>query len=152
VSPGVRGWTYKQLYSFCNPKGGCPDGAEPDEALSWDTHGNLYGTTLRRQWLAQVPRHSRLRVAFQMTPNSDGTWTYHVMHRFANFPTDGQYPSGLVVDASGNAYGVTGLGGAHQSGSIFKMTPTTGGHWKQTVMYDFQLRQWLLSGAHAGLR
>jgi hypothetical protein len=59
------------------------------------------------------------------------------MHRFANFPTDGQYPSGLVVDASGNAYRVTGLGGAHQSGTIFKMTPTTGGHWKQTEVYDF---------------
>jgi hypothetical protein len=112
---------------------------EPSQiALSWDTHGNLYGTTLYGgNGSPKCPGNLGCGVAFQMTRNSDGTWTYHVMHRFANFPTDGQYPSGLVVDASGNAYGVTGLGGAHQSGTIFKMTPTTGGHWKQTVLYDF---------------
>jgi hypothetical protein len=138
LSPGAKGWTYKQLYSFCSPEGGCPDGVEPDEPMSWDAHGNLYGTTLFGG-ISQLPcpGSAGCGVAFEMTPNSDGSWTYHVMHRFANFPTDGQYPSGLVVDASGNAYGVTGYGGVHKSGTIYKMKPSTGGHWKQTVLYDF---------------
>ena len=30
-------------------------------------------------------------VIFEMTPNQDGTWTYHVLHRFGSYPTrDGQ--------------------------------------------------------------
>lgn len=73
-----------------------------------------------------------------MTPNSDGTWTYHVLHRFANFKTDGQLPDGgLVVDASGNAYGVTAYGGIHGNGTVFEFTRSSEGHWKQTVLYDF---------------
>jgi hypothetical protein len=50
-------------------------------------------------------------VIFEMTPNQDGTWTYHVLHRFASYPTDGQMPGGgLAMDKSGNFYGTT-LGG-----------------------------------------
>jgi hypothetical protein len=138
LSHGAKRWTYKQLYSFCSPKGGCPNGDSPDEPLSWDTHGNLYGTTVfGGNGSPKCPGNLGCGVAFQMTPNSDGSWAYHVMHRFANFPTDGQYPSGLVVDASGNAYGVTGYGGVHKSGTVYKMTPSTDGHWKQIVLYDF---------------
>ena len=137
LSPGSKGWTYTQLYSFCSA--GCPDGVEPDAPLSWDAQGNLYGTTLfGGNGSPKCPGNLGCGVAFQMTPNSDGTWTYHVMHRFANFPTDGQYPySGLVVDGSGNAYGATAGGGAHGNGTIFKMTPSSGGRWKQSVLYDF---------------
>jgi uncharacterized repeat protein (TIGR03803 family) len=137
LAPGTKGWTYTQFYSFCSPTG-CPDGEVPNSPLSWDVHGNLYGTTLYGgNGSPNCPGNLGCGVAFQMTPNSDGTWTYHVMHRFANFPSDGQYPSGLVLDASGSAYGVTGEGGVHKQGTVFKMTPSTGGHWKQTVLYDF---------------
>jgi hypothetical protein len=139
LSPGAKGWTYKQLYSFCSPKGGCPDGDVSYFPLSWDAQGNLYGTTVfGGNGSPKCPGNLGCGVAFQMTPNADGTWTYHVMHRFADFPTDGQYPDGgLVVDKSGNAYGVAGLGGVHTNGTVFKMTPSTGGRWKQTVLYDF---------------
>ncbi len=139
LSPGTNGWTYTQLYSFCSPKGGCPDGDVSYFALSWDAHGNLYGTTLQGGNVPpKCPGSAGCGVAFQMTPNPDGSWSYHVMHRFANSPTDGQYPDGgLVVDSSGNAYGVAGEGGVNKQGTVFKMTPAPGGHWKQTVLYDF---------------
>jgi hypothetical protein len=139
LSPGGEGWTYTQLYSFCSPKGGCPNGAVSYFPLSWDANGNLYGTTLYGgNGPPKCPGSAGCGVSFQMMHNSDGTWTYHVMHRFADFPTDGQYPDGgLVVDKSGNAYGVAGLGGVHTNGTVFKMTPSTGGRWKQAVLYDF---------------
>jgi uncharacterized repeat protein (TIGR03803 family) len=73
-----------------------------------------------------------------MTPKPGGSWRYRVLHRFASFPHDGQSPAaGLVMDASGNLYGNTVWGGAHGNGTIFKFTPSTGGRWKQTVLYDF---------------
>jgi uncharacterized repeat protein (TIGR03803 family) len=79
----------------------------------------------------------RLRVIFEMTPNGDGTWTYHVLHRFASYPTDGQTPyGGLVMDASGNFYGTTEFGGSKGNGTVFKLA-FTHGHWKKTVVYDF---------------
>jgi uncharacterized repeat protein (TIGR03803 family) len=40
------------------------------------------------------------------------------------------------LDASGDLYGVTGLGGVHDQGTVFKFA-FIGGHWKQTVLYDF---------------
>jgi uncharacterized repeat protein (TIGR03803 family) len=76
-------------------------------------------------------------VIFEMTPNGDGTWTYHILHRFASYSADGQTPyGGLVMDASGNFYGTTEYGGAQGNGTVFKFSLTSG-HWKKTVLYDF---------------
>jgi hypothetical protein len=73
-----------------------------------------------------------------MTPNGDGTWTYHVLWRFAKSGTDGYYPyAGLTVDASGNAYGLTSAGGKYGTGTFFKLTRTKTGPWKETILYQF---------------
>ncbi|HXM22241.1 MAG TPA: choice-of-anchor tandem repeat GloVer-containing protein [Terriglobales bacterium] len=132
-----KGWTLKTLYSFCDPNCGYGEGLYAP--LTWDAAGNLYGTTFfGGNGPPKCPGSLGCGVAFQMTPNSDGTWKYHVLHRFAAFPNDGQYPDGgLVVDAAGNAYGVTAYGGVHGNGTVFKLTPASGGQWKQTVLYDF---------------
>ena len=69
-----------------------------------------------------------------MTPNQDGTWTYHVLHRFASYPTDGQMPGGgLAMDKSGNFYGTTLGAGLLGTGEVFKLS-FTGGRWKKTVV------------------
>jgi uncharacterized repeat protein (TIGR03803 family) len=71
-----------------------------------------------------------------MTPNGDGTWTYHVMHRFSSH-NDGAYPNGsLTVDASGAAYGTTTHAGPYDNGNVFKLTPADD-QWKLTVLYGF---------------
>jgi uncharacterized repeat protein (TIGR03803 family) len=133
-----KGWALKTLYSFCNPYS-CPDGDGPLAPPSWDAAGNLYGTTyFGGNGPPNCPGSLGCGVAFQMTPNSDGSWTYHVLHRFAAFPTDGQSPyGGLTVDAKGNVYGTTTHGGKYDNGTVFKLTASSNGHWKQTVLYDF---------------
>jgi uncharacterized repeat protein (TIGR03803 family) len=135
---GSDGWTLDTLYSFCAPSN-CPNGVEPRAQLTWDVAGNLYGTTFFGGNVPpKCPGNLGCGVAFQMTPNGDGTWTYHLLHLFAAFPYDGRYPyAGLVVDAAGNAYGTTSQGGPHGGGTIYKLTPTPKGYWKQTVLYDF---------------
>jgi uncharacterized repeat protein (TIGR03803 family) len=95
LSPGSSGWTLTELYSFCS-KPSCPDGDDPLAPFSWDSKGNLYGTTYRGG------AECDCGVAFQLTHNSGGIWTYHVMHRFSGH-SDGCYPYGsLTLDADGN--------------------------------------------------
>lgn len=139
LSPGSKGWAYTDLYNGDGCNSPCYEGDYPVAPLSWDAHGNLYGTMLfGGNNGSNCPGSAGCGVAFQMTPNGDGTWTYHVLHRFASSKTDGYYPyAGLTVDASGTAYGVTSAGGKYGTGTFFKLTPTTGGHWKETILYEF---------------
>jgi uncharacterized repeat protein (TIGR03803 family) len=131
LSPSPDGWVYTNLYEFCQQQG-CPDGVTPLAPFSWDAKGNLYGTTY-----SGGDPHCNCGVAFQMTPNGNGTWTYHVMHRFT-YHKDGADPAGsLTLDASGNAYGTTTYAGPHGNGNVFKLIPTKDGRWKLTVIYGF---------------
>jgi uncharacterized repeat protein (TIGR03803 family) len=51
---------------------------------------------------------------------------------------DGMAPTGnLIVDAAGNFYGVTILGGAHNVGTVFELSPNGNGGWTETVLYSF---------------
>jgi uncharacterized repeat protein (TIGR03803 family) len=130
LSPTSNGWVYTNLFEFCQQLG-CGD--NPLAPFSWDSKGNLYGTT----YDGGDPRCNNCGVAFQMTPNGDGTWTYHVLHRFIN-GNDGSRPYGsLTVDASGAAYGTTTYGGPYGNGNVFKLTPGKNGQWKLTVVYGF---------------
>ncbi len=130
LSPNSNGWVYTNLFEFCQQLG-C--GADPLAPFSWDSKGNLYGTT----YDGGDPRCNNCGVAFQMTPNGDGTWSYHVLHRFLN-GKDGSSPYGsLTVGASGAAYGTTTYGGPYGNGNVFKLTPEKNGDWKLTVLYGF---------------
>jgi uncharacterized repeat protein (TIGR03803 family) len=132
LSPGSSGWTLTELYSFCS-KSSCPDGVDPVAPFSWDSKGNLYGTTYDGGY--PYPKCS-CGVAFQMTPNGDGTWTYHVLHRFTH-GSDGGFPLGSVtVDASGAVYGTTTHGGPYGNGNVFKLVQE-GSRWKLSVLYGF---------------
>jgi uncharacterized repeat protein (TIGR03803 family) len=84
-----------------------------------DASGNLYGTTY----------HGGLNDAgavFELTPNADGTWTEHILHSFCSRTgcADGEFPkAGLTMDASGNLYGTTSVGGSSNLGTVFEVTP-----------------------------
>jgi hypothetical protein len=80
-----------------------------------------------------------------LAPNSDGSWTESVLHKFNN--SDGANPyAGLVFDAAGNLYG-TAQGGGELSlcsggysgcGVVFKLTPSADGSWRESVLYRFR--------------
>jgi hypothetical protein len=98
------------------------------------------GQSLRhdlRGWLQLSP--VLLRSGVPAHPNADGTWKYHRLHIFGSFQNDGHDPyGGLTVAAAGNAFGTTTHGGGPQErGTVFKLTQTTGGRWKETIIYDF---------------
>jgi hypothetical protein len=53
--------------------------------------------------------------------NSAGLET--ALHDFSGAPDGNQPFAGVTLDAAGNIYGTTDLGGKQQSGVVFKLTP-----------------------------
>jgi uncharacterized repeat protein (TIGR03803 family) len=45
--------------------------------------------------------------------------------------------AGLILDSSGNLYGVAESGGTRNAGVVFELSPVTGG-WTETVLYNFK--------------
>ena len=137
LSPGGDEWSYDALYTFCDD-GDCIDGAFPRAPFSWGKDGTLYGTTF---WggNAGCYQHNGCGAAFQMVPNGDGTWKYSVAHRFAGtHRQDGENPwGGLVMGTDGNLYGTTFYGGPNAVGTVFKLTPSGHGDWRETLIYGF---------------
>ena len=120
------GWTAKLLHSF-----NTTDGANPYASLTFDSAGNLYGTTHQGGTYYEG-------VVFELTPGAGGIWTEKVLHNFGS-SGDGYYPfSGLVLDSAGNLYGTTPMGGlCVNCGTVFELTLTAGGSWTESVLYSF---------------
>jgi hypothetical protein len=81
--------------------GGPGDGTIPRAGLIFDDHGNLYGTTLEGGQGCVLPGCG---MVFELTPNSDGSWSESVLHNFRG--PDGANPYAPVAfDNRGNLYG-----------------------------------------------
>jgi uncharacterized repeat protein (TIGR03803 family) len=66
---------------------------------------------------------------FKITPTGEET----VLHLFAAAPADGWNPEVVIQGNDGNFYGTTSLGGAHNGGTVFKLTP----EGVETIPYSF---------------
>ena len=117
--PGV-GWMEHVLYSFQYAS----DGAIPQGGLIFDSHGNLYGTTL-------VGGNGGGTV-FELSPSGD-TWAFKLLHSFTD---SGRPQESLSLDGAGNLYGTTTYGGIYGFGNIFKLSNTDNG-WVYTSLHDF---------------
>jgi len=74
---------------------------------------------------------------FELSPNSDGTWTEYVLYSFGS-ESDASFPVGsLVFDQAGNLYGETRYGGTSNNGTVFKLAPNGNGTWSESVLYGF---------------
>jgi uncharacterized repeat protein (TIGR03803 family) len=62
---------------------------------------------------------------------------YNVIYKFQG-GSDGIQPYGpMIADSAGNLYGTTEFGGSQRFGTVFKLTPGTGGTWTESVLYSF---------------
>lgn len=120
-------WIESVVYSFHDS----PDAAGPGGALVFDHSGNLWGTSPDGGAFAQG-------TIFELVFNN-GQWTERIIHDFTG-GTDGAVGSlgPLLLDAFGNFYGVTEIGGANSAGTVFKLTPGSGGTWTFSTLYAFQ--------------
>jgi hypothetical protein len=95
------------------------DGWYSTAPLVLDRAGNIYGTAAFGGSVGSCS----CGVVFGLTPGAANTaWAGVALYSFQNM-ADGAGPvSGLVMDPSGNVYGVTG-GGATGNGVVFEVTP-----------------------------
>ena len=133
LSPdGQGGWKETVLMNLGGPTGGTPYAG-----LIFDGAGNLYGT-------ASSGGENGLGAVFELSPAGGGTWTFKVLYSFGGLRgADGARDvSGLTMDAAGNLYGTTALGGlatpyCHDGcGTVFELSHD-GSNWKENVLYRF---------------
>jgi len=126
LTPQSNGaWGETVLYNFPLPGGGCC----PYGGVAMDKLGNLYGATYS---------------AFELASGSNG-WRATILHNFTGQHGDGGGPyAGVIVDAIGNLYGTTEMGGSSRCGggcgTVYQLTPTSGGKWKEHILHRFQAR------------
>ena|SRR6202050_5595054 len=127
--PNARGgWTEKVLHNFNRD---AKDGVSPFAGVILDEGGNLYGTTAGGGAYAYG-------TVFELLSKAGGGWKEKILHSFNNNDKDGTGPqASLVFDASGNLYGTTRIGGAHNYGAVFELAPKADGTWAEKVVHSF---------------
>jgi uncharacterized repeat protein (TIGR03803 family) len=120
----LSGSTLTTLYSFtCGT-----DGGTPLAGVIRDRSGNLYGT-------AQSGGTNSAGVAYEVTSSG----TFNVIYSFCSYlgcPDGAQPEGGLAMDASGNLYGTTIIGGTSDYGTVYELSKTGNG-WNETVLHSF---------------
>jgi len=119
-------WQVSVLYSFTDGN----DGKYPLGSLVADSVGNLYG-------VASFGGAFSAGVAYKLSKTSNGSWQLTVLWAFGG-GGDAAYPfAGLAIDKSGNLYGTTTTGGLYGQGTVFELSPSSGGSWTEQVLYSF---------------
>ena len=94
-----------------------------------DSNGDLFGTT-------NEGGTDNEGTVFELTPGSGG----YTLNTLVNFDgTDGVYPqAGVVMDSNGDLFGTTSYGGANTDGTVFELTPGSGGYTLNTLVnFDY---------------
>lgn len=120
LTPSGGNWNFNLLYTFAGASGGFYPG--PVANLSFDSHGNLYGTT-------HLDGLYNFGSIFKLT-NDNGTWTYTSLHDFTAGNDGGDPRSNVSFDAGGNMYGTASEGGTGNRqqcvgscGVVWEITP-----------------------------
>jgi uncharacterized repeat protein (TIGR03803 family) len=110
-------------------------GTQGSQGLTIDAHGDLFGTTY--QIRPPFPYGSVFEIAKTSSGYASTPTTLYTFCARAGC-TDGVHPSGLVVDAQGNLFGMTAGGGAYGYGTVFEIANTANGYASTpTILVSF---------------
>jgi uncharacterized repeat protein (TIGR03803 family) len=102
------------IHSF----GAGTDATQPLGTVVFDKNGNMYGAAVHG---ARSGCNGGCGAIYQLHPNS-GNWTETVLHRFTG-GVDGGSPYGTPVLTTTGLFGIASVGGAHNYGVVFELTP-----------------------------
>jgi len=127
VPTGVQAQTLTTLHSFNGTDGAFPSTQLTKSHVVQHSNGTFYGT-------APSGGANDFGTVFQVTAGGVEATLYSFCSIGGSACTDGSTPQGsLVLGSDGNLYGTAFLGGAHNLGTVFKIT--TGG--ALTTLYSF---------------
>jgi hypothetical protein len=116
------------------------DGAFPVASLIVDQAGSVYGTTTHGGNGSCIDKATYgCGTVFKLSPSSGGTWTENILYNFPN----AYLPNGLAMDSQANLYTTTFWGGTTSQycpigcGTVYELSPSSGGHWNATLLYSF---------------
>jgi len=89
-----------------------------------------------RKWLSVWSRAAAIVATLILVNAVSAASKEKVLYSFTGGNDGGQPVAKLIFDKSGNLYGTTANGGAHNSGAVFKLARSNGG-WKETVLHSF---------------
>ena len=125
----LASWNEEVLYRFTGEE----DGANPQGDLALDQAGNIYGTTLLGG--STSCSYGGCGVIYELRP-SGRAWTQTVLYS-PQLDSSGYTPTGgVILDRSGNLYGVFGAGGQYLSGAVYELSPP-GSNWTEQTIYLF---------------
>lgn len=126
-------YTEKTLHSFTGANG---DGAYPQAGLIMDQNGDLFGTTfLGGDSDYCLVFGGGCGTVFELV-NSNGSFSFTVLHSFTGQNGDGAYPwAGVILDSNGNLYGEAGPGDSG-GGIVFELV-NSNGSYSENVLYTF---------------
>jgi uncharacterized repeat protein (TIGR03803 family) len=142
LSNDARAATLKTLHAFC-ARAACADGSSSYAPLVRDSAGNLYGT-------AFAGGANNLGVVFELVNTGTG-YQYEVLHNFCSKSgcPDGKNPvAGLIIDSSGDLYGLAKLGGTYNLGTLFELIPGSSGWPASTSTISNSWTCHAVSGSH----
>ncbi len=131
LSPMAGGsWNETILHNFNFNR---VDGVQTYAGLTFDNHGNLYGTTPG----GGTNEHGTV---FELIPTGGGQWTENILHNFNGDKKSGdgtEANTSVTIDSAGNIFGTTLSGGAYGHGTVFELSPAAGGVWTETILVNF---------------
>ena len=127
VPAGGGVWKHTTLYSFT----GGADGANPEAGLILGSGGVLYGTTT-------YGGSADYGTVFSMAPAGGGKWTFKTLHTFTGGKDGANPEAGLYLNSTtGVLYGTTFAGGTSGFGTVYQLSPGTGGAYNEKLLYTF---------------
>jgi uncharacterized repeat protein (TIGR03803 family) len=127
LSPANGTWHETILHSFL---GGTADGQLPFAGLVMDSSGNLFGTTVQG---GSNYTQGASGTVFELSPESNGSWKENLLVQFPDSGSESAPTANLIFDARGNLYSTT----AGYGGSVFELSPISGGGWNFQTLYTF---------------
>lgn len=131
LSLSVWGQTYHVIHNFNLSTG---DGAAPSAGLAFDSHGNLFGTTIAGGTPNGCSTGYTCGTVFELSPDGSGGWNERVVYNLTT--VDARPGTPVTLDSHGNIYG-TG-DGFNGVGGVFALLLQPNGSYTPEILHQFR--------------